>query len=334
MTGHGPYPVEPMSNGHSTGNPLQDMITELARRWRALIAFPFVAAIAGVILSFVVPSKYESVSIFSPAEDLSQSLPGNLAAIAAQFGITPPSSGYSVYYFAQVLNSRAVLGRVAVDTLTVAGSSAPVSAVLGTADVSESDRLDETIKEVDKAIHIRTDDQADLVTLTVTAPSPQLAEALATSILDALDSVTTASLRRGGSAERRFAQAQSDSAREALRRSEDQLRDFYMSNRTIATSPSLQAEEARLRRQIQIQQDLYLALINQAEAAKLREVRNTPAIALIQPPQASSERAWPKAAAWALFAAIGTFVIAAMWLYLVRPLLPTAAVARLPRPLR
>jgi uncharacterized protein involved in exopolysaccharide biosynthesis len=317
-----------------SGNPLQDAITELVQRWRVLIAFPIVAGVAGVVLSIVVPSEYESVSIFSPAEDLSSSLPGNLQAIAAQFGITPPSSGYSVYYFAQVLQSRAVLGRAAVDTLKVAGSAIAVSEVLGTAGMAESERIDETIKKVDKAIRTRTDDQADLVTLTVTAKSPQLAEALANSILAALDSVTTASLRRGGSAERRFAQAQSDSAHEALRRSEDQLGDFYASNRSLATSPTLQAVEARLRRQIQIRQDLYLALINQAEAAKLREVRNTPAIALIQPPQASSERAWPKAAAWALFGAIGALVIAATWLYVVRPLVPTPALARFPRQLQ
>jgi uncharacterized protein involved in exopolysaccharide biosynthesis len=316
--------------GHEP-NPLRDAVAELILRWRMLLALPVLGGLGAGLLTLVFPAQYESVAIFSPADDISAGLPGNLQAIAAQFGVTASTPGYNVYYFAQVLQSRAVLSRVAADTLSVAGSRTPVTDLVGTADVAPEDQVDETVKELLDVIRIRTDDQSNLVTVTVRARSPELAAALAAAVLSALDSVTIASIRRGGSAERRFAEAQADSARDALRNAEDRLRDFYIANRSIATSPSLQAEEARLRRQIQIQQDLYLVLVNQAETAKLREVKNTPAIALVQPPQASTEKAWPKAPVWALSVAIGLFTVVSVWLYMLRPLLPETALARLPR---
>ena len=324
-------PHNPTSEPVASPNPLRDAIAEITRRWRLLVGFPLIAGIGAALATFVIPSRYESVAMFSPAEDLSSSLPGNLQAIAAQFGITAPSTGYSVYYFAQVLDSRAVLGRVANDSLMSDGTRVSVAELLGTADARPDTWTEETIKQLEKAIRTRTDDQSDLVTLTVSTRSPQTSVALAHSILEALDSVTTASIRRGGSAERRFAQAQADSAQEGLRRAEDQLLDFYTANRSLAASPGLQAEEARLRRQIQIRQDLYLGLVNQAEAAKLREVRNTPAVALVQPPVANAEKSWPKASVWAISAAIGVFVLLAGWLYVIRPLLPISAMTRLPR---
>jgi len=167
-----------------------------------------------------------------------------------------------------------------------------------------------------------------LVTIAARAASPALAEALLNSVLAALNAATTASIQRGGSAARRFAESQADSALRALRAAEDRLRDFYLANRTVAGSPALQFEEARLRRDIQIRQDLYLALVNQAEAAKLQEGRNTPAIALVQPPQASAEAVYPKPEVWALMAAIGAFMMASGWIYLVAPLLGPSLMKR------
>jgi len=276
----------------------------------------------GGLISLFVPREYEGVAIFSPAEDISSELPGNLQAIAAQFGVTAGGQGYSVYYFAQVAQSRAVLKVVAQDTLDADGQRVAVVDLVDASGDNVEERVDDAVKQLHDVMSVRTDDQSELVTIKVRASSPNLAAALAASVIEALNAVTTASIQRGGSAERRFAQAQADSAREALRAAEDQLRDFSLANRSITESPRLQVEDARLRRQIQIRQDLYLSLIGQAEAAKLREVKNTPAIALVQPPQASVEKVWPKASVWAMMATIGVFTLVVAWLYVLYPILP------------
>lgn len=300
-------------------NPLRDGAQELMRRWPLLIGLPLVAAVVAVLLTFVVPKQYEGVAIFSPAEDVSPTLPGNLQSIATQFGVSTGAKGYNVYYFAQVAQSREVLRLVAGDTLDADGRRIPVLELLGVEDTT-AQSIEQGIRGLREKLIIRTDDQADLVTLRARGPSPSTAAALAGSVLDALNAVTTASIRSGGSAERRFAEAQADSAHAALRAAENQHRDFLSANRSITSSPALQFEDARLRRQIQIRQEVFLALTNQAQAAKLREVRNTPAISLIQPPQASPRKVWPRASVWALFALISTFTVVAAWYYVVKPL--------------
>jgi uncharacterized protein involved in exopolysaccharide biosynthesis len=316
--------VTAMSVTQDEPNPLRDAVHELIQRWRALVAFPLVSAVLAVGVSFLVPRRYEGTVIFSPAEDVSSNLPGNLLSIASQFGITPGVQGYSVYYFAEVTKSREVSRRVAGDTLEADGARTPVLELLGVGSGTDEQRIDQAIRALRSWVTVRTNDQAELVTIHARGPSPGLASALAASVLDALNAVTTASIQLGGSAERRFAQAQADSARIALRQAENQLRDFYQANRNFEGSPALKFEEARLRREIQILQDLYLAMVNQAEAAKLREVKNTPAVAIVQPPQASARKVWPRRSVWALFAMIGAFVTAGAWTYVVRPLLASA----------
>src|SRR5437016_10275393 len=87
-------------------NPLWNAIREVRSRWRLLLAIPFGAAVLAVIVSFLVTKEYEGVAMFGPAEDISGTLPANLATIAAQFGVTAGSGGESVDYLAPMAPVR------------------------------------------------------------------------------------------------------------------------------------------------------------------------------------------------------------------------------------
>src|SRR6266513_1900609 len=305
----------------STANPVQQAIIEVVRRWRALLGLPLLCAALGAALALILPKQYEGVTIFTPSQQITSSLPSNLQAIASQFGINAQSNGYSVYFFAQVLRSREALKHVVVDTLSIDDRRVAVLDLLDASGDTPEERIEDGIKSLPDYVTIRTDDQSNLVTLRVLAPSPETAQALVQSFLRAVNTITMASLNTGGSFDWLFAQAQADSAQQALRRAEDALRDFYRANRNFASSPTLQTEEARLQREIQIRRDVYLTLVQQAEAAKLQAVRNTPAITIVQPPQASLEKASPKASLWAIMAAIGAFTFVVGWIYFLYPIL-------------
>ncbi len=312
------------------GNLVREVIEELVRRWRALILLPSAVAVLAFALSFVFTPRFEAISVFAPAQSSTPNLPASIQSIAAQFGFAIPSSGYSVYYFAQVVQSRSVLEAVLRDTLRADGETIAVLDLVGASGSTPQEVLESGIETIQDRLDVRTDDQANLVTVRAQASSPHLAEALGRSVLTALDSVINTSQRTGGSYERRFAEAQADSARNALRVAEDQLRDFYKANRSIESSPTLQVEEGRLRRQIQVLQDVYLALVNQEEAAKLQEARNTPAISMVQQPLASAEKVWPRRAVWAVFGFIATVLAVAGWVYVIIPALRDSDLARRP----
>jgi uncharacterized protein involved in exopolysaccharide biosynthesis len=316
-------------------NPLHVIVRQISTHFRQLILVPLGVGVLGVILAFVLPRTYRAESVFAPAEDLSSALSGPLQDLAQQFGMVTPGGGYSIYYFAQVIQTREVLEIVAADTLEAPpdirkavldelrhGQLLPQFLHrLFEAGESDAVRLDRGIRSMRKVLDVRTDDQSNLVTLRVTASTPPLAEALANSILRALNTVITKSVQRGGSSERRFAESQVQQSASVLRTAEEAYRDFLQSNRTIAESPKLQFEDSQLRRRVQMAQELYIALTNQFEAAKLREVRNTPAISIVQLPRAELRKASPRASVFGLFGSLGAFCIVATWIYLLGPFL-------------
>jgi len=311
--------TEPRPSPSAPENPLNLIVQEVERHPRALMYAPAAAAVLGALLSLVVPPQFAGVAVFAPAPDVSSSLPGNLQALASQFGISAGAGGYSVYYFTQIAQSQAALRLVASDTLAFDGRRESVLDLLEAEGDSAAERLDDGVERLRNVLSLRADDQSELVTLRALGRSPGEARAFAEAALTALDSVTRASIQLGGSAERRFAQGQADTAGAVLRRAENELRDFYVANRNFASSPTLQFEETRLRRQVQLAQDIYVAMVNQAQAAKLQEVRNTPAIQVIQPPQASTQKVWPSLPAFAAFGLIGALAVGLGWLYLWTP---------------
>jgi uncharacterized protein involved in exopolysaccharide biosynthesis len=319
-------PREERATGLTTreDNLIVDALEGIAKQWKLLVLVPLLFGIALFAVSFLWQPRFEAVAMFAPAEDASSMLPTSLQSLATQFGVAIPSSGYNVYYFSQVVQSRAVLERVARDTVKSNGQSISVTELMDVKEEAPDRRLEKTIKTLQSRMDVRADDQSQVVTLRVVARTPDLAKALGQSVLDALDSVSIATQRIGGSYQRRFAQAQADSARGSLGDAEDRLRQFYQSNRNIASSPTLQVEEARLRRQIQIIQDVYLALVNQAEAAKLQEARNTPSISMVQSPLASTRKVWPRRGVWALFGMIGAFMAGAGFIYILVPAIRSA----------
>jgi uncharacterized protein involved in exopolysaccharide biosynthesis len=58
-------------------------------------------------------------------------------------------------------------------------------------------------------------------------------------------------------------------------------------------SPDLQMEEGRLKRAVDMAQQVYVQLRMQAEQAGLQEIRNTPVISAVDPPLLPVKRSWP-----------------------------------------
>src|SRR5205807_248265 len=101
-------------------------------------------------------------------------------------------------------------------------------------------------------------------------------------------------LRGRARARRTFAEQQADDARHNLEAAEDSLKTFYVRNRRIQDSPQLQFEETRLRRRVDVRQEVFLTLTREYEQARIDEVRDTPVLAVVDPPVAPTKHKWPK----------------------------------------
>ena len=144
-----------------------------------------------------------------------------------------------------------------------------------------------------RALSVDLDLRTGVVRFTVEGRSPQLALAIAETTLAALNEANVELRRQRASAERAFTGQRSADARVTLAAAESSLAAFYQRNRNLTTSPTLQMEEATLRRSVDIAQQLFVQLRLQEEQAALQALRNTPAIGVIDPPVLPARRSWP-----------------------------------------
>jgi uncharacterized protein involved in exopolysaccharide biosynthesis len=143
------------------------------------------------------------------------------------------------------------------------------------------------------AITLDVNARTNVVKFNVEARTPQLAQALAETTLVDLNEANVDLRRARAAAEHQFTDDRATAARLGLDSADQALASFYQRNRSISSSPDLQMEEARLKRRVDMSQQVYVQLRLQAEQAGLQEVRNTPIVSIIDPPLMPVKRSRP-----------------------------------------
>jgi len=138
------------------------------------------------------------------------------------------------------------------------------------------------------------DQRTNIVRVTVEAPSPVAARDVLQLLLDDLADFNVHTRQSTAGERRKFIEGRVATAEQQLRSAEEALRAFYERNRQWQSSPQLRFEEQRLNRQVAVQQELYLTLRREYEAARIEEVNNTPVLTLIDRPAIPGKRVRPQ----------------------------------------
>lgn len=261
-------------------------------------------AVGGAILLGVfawVRPAYEAESAFTPV--LSDASTGGLSGLAAQLGFNLNSitGGQPLEFYANLVTSRELLAQVAItqftfpQTIDPAGNGrdtvrASLLELYGATGDSPDERVQDAVKILSRKVAVDQDVRANVVTLNVRARWPALATAVTRRIIDLVNEFNLRSLQSQAGAERRFVEGRLAVAQRDLVSAEDSLERFLDRNRTYQNSPRLMFEEARLQRRVDLRQQVYTTLAQSYEQARISEVRNTPVITVITPPEGSATR--------------------------------------------
>jgi len=301
------------------------LIRAVRRRWPLVAGFTIVGAVAGGITAVLLPSYYRSGAAFQAESATPPPISGALAGLASQIGGLQLSSQSNAQLFGDLITTDAVLRRVSAAAFPWKGGTAALSSIYRYDEKAPGWREYYTIQKLRKAIAVDVSIRTGVVRFSVEARTPVLAAALAESTLAALNAANIALRQARAAAERTFTAQRAADAQRDLAQTELALQRFYERNRAIANAPSLQLEEARLKRAVDMAQQMYVQLRLQEEQAAVQEVRNTPAISIIDPPLVPVKRSWPKRRLAVLLGAlIGAAVILARFALQGTPLLPTA----------
>lgn len=264
-------------------------ILATALRHRVLVLSCALAAFAFVAAGLFTKRQWTSTSAF--VTQSTSKLPGNLSGLAAQFGVSLPTGSdatQSPIFYAEMLKSRTLLEQLAATPFAYRDGNHPVRADLFTiheAKGTELERREKLMKILARDVDVNYAPRTGIVRVSVTAPDPVLARDMNTRLLELLSLFNTNVRQSQAGAERKYAQTQLEDARAQLRVAEERLEAFQQANASYNFSERLKLEAARLQREVNHRQSLFSALAQAYEQARLDEVRETPAISIVEQPE-------------------------------------------------
>ena len=271
----------------------RDLVTIVRARWRLVLTYTLIGGAVAVAVVLILPSSYTSTAAFQAESTPQTQLSGALAGLASQLGnVSLSSPQNSPQFFSDLVTTDAVLHRVARAQFPYQGRLTPLSTIYEFDQDAPAMREYRTIKRLRTAIALDVNGRTNVVRVSIEARTPELAQALAESTLAELNEANIELRRARAAAEHDFTADRSAEARRGLDSAELALAAFYQRNR-ITSSPELQMEESRLKRSVDMAQQIYVQLRMQAEQAGLQEVRNTPVVSVIDPPTLPVRRSWP-----------------------------------------
>ena len=292
------------------------------RHWRTTLLVPLLLAVLTFLGTFLLRIRYTSITTFLPETQSSRmQLSSGLAGLAAQFGLPIGQTGQSPLLYVQIIQSDRLLGSILRSNFRNPDPSRFGSAdslqllpLLELPKQSTPERaLDAGIRYMrQEAIGVDVDTKTNLVKLSVEVEYPTLAKAVAERILNVLNEFNRDIRRSQARARREFAEGRAQAYQQDLSDAERNLEQFYVRNRTYRGSPELVAEEARLQRQVTIQQDLYLNMRRETETSRLEEVNTVPLLTVVDPPMTPVRKSFPKRGLFALFGLLAGLTLGVM----------------------
>jgi hypothetical protein len=269
--------------------PLVEIATIILHRLRVILGALALGFIFGAAASLISSRKYVAGTTFIPqlsASDASGA--GGLALAASQFGIRMPTggAGWGAPVYVEVVRSRSVLGPIALDSVTIdeeGGRRTSVAELFKIDDRDEASRLEKTIRKLRTIVDATENKKLGAVRVTVTTKWPSVSFALVKRLLIDVNKFNLITRQSQAGAERRFAEIQAREAERALRLAEERMQKFLEQNRVVV-SPALLYQRERIQRDITIRQLTYTSLLQNFSEARLREVRNTPVITVLEGP--------------------------------------------------
>ena len=276
MSGESPYGVTVLS------------LVNIALRYRHIVGGCGLglALLVGV-WTLTRPRLWTSSSAFMAQSRRSQA---NLAGIAEQLGLVASLAGgeESPAFYADLLEGRTILSAVAAGRYSPGPDTSNGLAFADLFAIRNSDpvkRNDLAIRRLQEMVSTSIVQRTGVVRVSVRTPFASASQQINSRLLELLNTFNLETRQSQASAERRFIEQREGEAQAALRQAEDQLQTFLASNRDFRNSARLTFEQDRLAREVAMRQSVYTSLAEALEHARIEEVRDTPAITVLQQPE-------------------------------------------------
>lgn len=301
-----------------------DLIMILWKGKYILIACTFLTTVAGIIYALLATEMFSSYSLFITKTG-KQSV-GNLSQLASLAGVNIGNNSEvdPADYLDKVIQDKDFLAMLYEKKWLFKGDSLPLEQILKI-------KIDTTVQNwkyvhfmnkieavrKGKILTLKKDPKTSLLTLSSIATDPQLTFDLNVFTLNYLRNYIRNSIKSQAKEKRIFIEERIVESKSELENSEDALAKFRGRN-SMTNSPQMMLEEARLARQVAMNQEIYIQFKKQYELAKIEELDDQPLIQVIRGADVPIERIKPKRTMIVIISFICGFFIGAALVVIIQ----------------
>jgi uncharacterized protein involved in exopolysaccharide biosynthesis len=280
---------------------LLDVVNLALQHWVLLVVGGITGAAVFVVIALLLPPVYVASTAFIQAEPARGLLSGNLGSLAARIGVgTNVSGSVSLDFLREAVTSRDVLDSVILKPMSFPDATSPEPGTIDLIswfrvhDKTSAKRLDHVRRLILKRMNETADQRSGIVRVSIGLRDPNVAAAFLRGLVERLNDFNLHTRQTSSRANRLFLERRVSEAQAELAGAEDALRSFYEQNRRLGDSPKLIFEEGRLKRKVDLFQQIYLTLSQDLEQARIDEVKDTPVITVIETAQPPVRRSSPR----------------------------------------
>lgn len=269
-------------------------LLDVGRRYLALlIGLPLLLALIVGVLGLTRPRTYTATASFTPSS--TPTSPSSITSLAEQFGVNvrSGSASQSPPFYGDLIRSRAILEPVA-DTSYATTPNGPARSLADLFEVPATAtpalRRDMSLVRLGEKLAVSVKRETGVISFAVTTRWPQVSAAVARHILAQVDRFNLETRQSQAKAERRFVEQRLQEARAELRTLQDQRLSFVRQNRDatregfgVVTESGLTLQ--RLESDLRSHEQVVSSLAQAYEQARIDEVRDTPAITVVEEPE-------------------------------------------------
>ena len=254
----------------------------MKRRWLIIAGVFFVVLFAG-IKSKTTPPTFTASAKFIPSKspDVVTRM-GTLVDMGGQIQ-TEGSQAETSEYYIELLKSSTFIVSLSKRKFQSRDFGAEVDLFdyLKITAADEPLRSSRLIKIISTNMKVSVSRTSKVLTLSYSTSDPELSASIVNGILEELISYNQNTRNTKSKQNREFIQKQLDDNQERLKKTEAAYAEFLMRNRKIVT-PELQLEHGILKRNVNVQEEVYITLRKQLELAMIEEQEQRPSIEIVE----------------------------------------------------
>ena len=325
---------------------LLELYDQLKRQKPFILTFTGIFTIFSILYSFLSTPLYKSyVSIYPSVTDSSLNTPlGDIQGVASAFGFNIEGSDKVAFYIPDIVNSRRLQKTIIQNRWISDDHDQPID-LISYWEIDDPTKLNKRFKklinsflpagrktdphrkylesaliELEDRITVEEEDSG-LNTIMIHMEEPGLSADIGNFIAQFIKSYISDEMDMQSRKYRQFIEERFESAEKELKGSEEELTEFRKKHAIALEPPEMQLLRARLMRNVEVNQEVYVTLRQQYELAKIEELKESPIINILDQAEPPSDKDKPRRLLIILMTMFGSFsiaVIIAIFRYSIR----------------